>query len=77
LKANKIDTVEKLYTKIHADIKKNPERVKKAVNQKPKRDHAKYKLKKLNAVERKKKVAKKFEIAMKKAAKAKKWEYKI
>lgn len=72
MKAAGVDTCEKLYTKIHAEIRKNPDRVKKAAPQKPKRDHAKFKQKRLTNTERKKKIAKKFEIAMKKAAKAKK-----
>jgi large subunit ribosomal protein L5e len=56
-------SVEDLFKKIHAEIKKNPDRVKKGVKANPKRDHAKKQPKRLNAKQRKENVAKRFKIA--------------
>jgi len=65
----KVDSVEKLYTKIHEEIKKNPEFTKKPVKQTPKRDFTKKITKRLNAVERRKRVQAKINIVLKQAAK--------
>jgi len=65
LKKNKVDSVEKLMTKIHDEIKKNPDFTNKKPMQNPKRDHKKFFPKKLTAAQKKVNVAKKFEIAMK------------
>lgn len=66
LKKNGVDSCEKLYAKVHDAIRKNPEFVKKAAKDKPKRDFMKKRSKPLTREQRKKNVAKKFEIAMKK-----------
>jgi large subunit ribosomal protein L5e len=72
LKKNGVDTCEKLFAKIHEAIKKNPDFVKKAQKDKPKRDFLKKKQKPLTREQRKKNVAKKIEIAMKQKAGKKK-----
>lgn len=64
-----VKSVEELYKKVHAEIKKNSDRVKKAANTKPKRDHTKFLKKKLNAKQRRENVAKKIKIATQQAAK--------
>lgn len=68
LEANKIDSVEKLYIKVHDGIRKNPDFVKKEAKNKDqvKRDFLKKRQVKLTRDERKKRVAKKIEIALKK-----------
>jgi len=43
LKEAKVESVEKLYQKLHAEIRKNPDRVKRAAKQNFKREHAKKK----------------------------------
>jgi large subunit ribosomal protein L5e len=68
----KVDTVEKLFTKIHDEIRKNPDFVKKAVKQNPKRDFTKKIQKRLNAADRRKRVQAKINIVLKQAAKKKK-----
>jgi len=64
LKEAKVDSIEKLFTKVHAEIRKNPERVKKAKKEKPNRKHAEKRQKRLNAAQRKENVQKKFKIAL-------------
>jgi large subunit ribosomal protein L5e len=68
LESNKVDSVEKLYTKVHDAIRKNPDFVKKEAKKKEqvKRDFLKKRQVRLNRAERKKRVAKKIEIALKK-----------
>ena len=68
LEANKVDSVEKLYIKVHDGIRKNPDFVKKEAKTKEqvKRDFLKKRQVKLTRDERKKRVAKKIEIALKK-----------
>lgn len=68
LKKNGVDTCEKLYTKVHDCIRKNPDFVKKAQKDKPTRDFMKKRLRPLNREQRKKNVAKKIEIAVKQKA---------
>jgi large subunit ribosomal protein L5e len=72
LKKNAVDTCEKLFTKIHDAIRKNPDFVKKAKKDKPKRDFMKKRPKRLNREQRKKNVVKKIEIATKQKSKVKK-----
>ncbi|EAR91353.2 60S ribosomal protein L5 (macronuclear) [Tetrahymena thermophila SB210] len=65
LEAAKVDSVEKLFTKVHAEIRKNPERVKSTKkNDKPKRDHKKFYPTKLTAAQRKDRVKTKFQLAL-------------
>lgn len=71
LKDSKIASVEKLFEKIHSDIRKNPDRLKKAAKKDVKRDHKKFFPKRLNAVQRKANVQKKFQIATAAASKKK------
>jgi len=52
-------------TKIHDEIKKNPDFTKKKALEKPKREHIKFCPKKLTREQKKVNIAKKFEIAMK------------
>ena len=68
LKKNGVDTCEKLYAKIHEAIRKNPDFVKKAVKDKPKRDFLKKRPKRLTREQRQKNVKKKLEIALKQKA---------
>lgn len=64
LKDAKVDSVEKLFTKVHAEIRKNPERVKSTKkNDKPKREHKKFYPTKLTPAQRKENVKTKFQIA--------------
>lgn len=74
LKKAGVSKVEELFKKIHAEIRKNPDRVRRGVKQNPKRDHAKKRQVRLNAAQRKANVAKRFKIAedAKKKAAAKK-----
>jgi len=64
LKECGVESIEKLFGKIHNEIKKNPDFSKREVRKDPKRDHAAKKCRRLNAKQRKEKVQKKFEIAM-------------
>lgn len=64
LKDAKVDSVEKLFTKVHAEIRKNPDRVKSTKkNDKPKRDHKKFYPTKLTPAQRKENVKRRFQIA--------------
>lgn len=47
-----VASVEKLYEKVHAEIRKNPDFTKKAASQNPKRDQKKFKRPRLNAAQR-------------------------
>jgi large subunit ribosomal protein L5e len=53
LKAAKVETVEKLITKVHAEIRKNPDRKAPKENKAPKRDHKKYYPNRLTVAQRK------------------------
>lgn len=65
LKKAGVSSVEKLYEKIHASIRKNPVQVRKAAPKNPKRAHVKYVLRKLTHAQRKENIAKKIAIALK------------
>jgi len=58
-----------LITKVHDQIRKNPDRVKKAGNKNFKRDHTKFVQKRLTLAQKKKNVLIKLNIAKKNAAK--------
>lgn len=64
LESNKVDTVEKLFTKIHDSIRKNPDFVKKEAKKAPKREHVKKRQVKLTRAQRKERVQKKIAIAL-------------
>jgi len=51
--------------KIHSEIRKNPDLVRKAKQSKYDRAHSKYTLRKLNAAQKQERANKKIEIAMK------------
>ncbi len=70
LKASGCKTVKDLYTKIHSEIRKNPEFKKKEAKKAPKRDHSKYHSKRLTNEQRKKNVQLKIEIRTKEVEKA-------
>jgi len=53
LKANKVDSVEALYSKIHAAIKKDPSFQKKAEKKSPNREHKKFRKAKVGRKARK------------------------
>lgn len=63
-------SVEKLFAKIHSEIRKNADFKKKEAKQNPKRDHTKKISKKLTNEQRKKNVQTKIQIRMKEAQKA-------
>jgi large subunit ribosomal protein L5e len=65
-------TVEALYQKVHAEIRKNPVFTKKAANSKPKREHTKFHRKRLTNAQRKANVNLKIEIRMKEIKKLEK-----
>jgi large subunit ribosomal protein L5e len=71
LKESKLASIEKLIEKVHGDIRKNPDRLKKATKKDNKRDHKKFAPKRLNAAQRKANVEKKFKIATAAASKKK------
>jgi hypothetical protein len=52
LQASGAASVSKLYEKIHSEIRKSPEFVKKATKQNPNRDQKKFKRTRLNAAKR-------------------------
>ena len=58
LKATGSASIEKLYTKIHEEIRKNPALAKKAPKKEPKRDHKKLRSKRLTNEQRKTNVRK-------------------
>lgn len=72
LKESKVDSVEKLIQKVHSEIIKNPDRLKKEKPKNPKREHLKFHQKKLNLQQRKDNIKKKFAIALKAKKPAKK-----
>jgi large subunit ribosomal protein L5e len=74
LKNSGAASVEALFAKIHTEIRKNPDFAKKAAKKDPKRDHAKFRQHKITLDERRKRVAKKIEIFMKKELKKSKKE---
>jgi large subunit ribosomal protein L5e len=49
LTAAKVQTVEALYKKVHAEIRKNPSHTKKATKANPVREHKKYRAHRQNA----------------------------
>lgn len=59
-----VPSVEKLYLKIHDEIRKNPERQQRAAKANPKRDHKTKLNRKLNNEQRKKNVQARVEIAL-------------
>lgn len=69
LKTSGSKSVEELYKKIHAEIRKSPDHVKKAVKAAPKREHKKHSHKKLTNKQRKDNVRKRIEIRQKELAK--------
>jgi large subunit ribosomal protein L5e len=72
LKAAGVPSVQKLYEKIHAEIRKNPTFTKKAAAKDPKRDHKKFKHARLNAAQRRENVRRKIEIRLKELKKTQK-----
>lgn len=58
LKTSGAKSVEELYKKVQAEIRKNPDHVKRGVKQNPKRDHTKFHKKRLNAKQRNENVRK-------------------
>ncbi len=66
----KADSVEKLFAKIHDEIRKNPDFAKKEAKKNPKRDFAKKITKKLNAAQKKKNVQIKAQFLLKEVEKA-------
>ena len=64
LKAAKAKSVEALYTKIHDDIRKNPDFKKKEVKKAPKREHAKFRLTKFTAEKKRDIKQRKLKIAL-------------
>ncbi len=70
LKTSGAKSVEELYKKVQAEIRKNPDHVKRAAKQNPKREHTKFHKKRLNAKQRSENVRKRIEIRQKELAKA-------
>jgi len=68
----KVASVEKLYLKIHDEIRKNPDFAKKQAKAQPKRDHAKNRNRKYNIEQRKKNVQTRVDIALNELKKFKK-----
>ena len=58
LKTSGAKSVEDLYKKIHAEIRKNPDHQKRAAKANPKREHTKYHKKRLNAQQKRENVRK-------------------
>lgn len=69
LKKAGVASIEKLYTKVFDEIRKNPDRVSKPAKKDFKRDHAKKKQRKLNAVAKRANAIKRIEFQIKKKAK--------
>lgn len=59
----KVKSFEALFTKIHAAVRANPDRVVKAAVKNPSRDHKKFVQRKISKDEKRVRIAKKFEIA--------------
>jgi hypothetical protein len=72
LKKSGAKSVEALYTKIHAEIRKNPAFVKKTAKASPKREHIKFHRKRLTNAQRKANIKTKIEIRMKELKKLEK-----
>jgi large subunit ribosomal protein L5e len=70
LKAAKIDSLEKLFTKIHAEIRKNPDFTKKAEKKNPDRKHVAKRSKKLTLAQRKQRRVEKIKLYEKQQKKA-------
>jgi hypothetical protein len=64
LKANKVSSVEALFTKVHAAILKDPSFTKKKPAAAPKRDHSKYRTNRTGRVARKNRANEKIKIAL-------------
>jgi large subunit ribosomal protein L5e len=62
-------TIAELYKKVHAEIRKNPDHVKREAKKDPKREHVKFHKKRLTNVQRKDNIRKKIEIRQKELAK--------
>jgi len=62
-------SIEDLYKKVHAEIRKNPDHVKRGEKQSPKREHTKFVKKRLTNQQRKDNVRRKIEIRQKELAK--------
>jgi large subunit ribosomal protein L5e len=69
LKTTGSKSIEELYKKIHAEIRKNPDHVKKAPKANPNREHVKFHHKKLTNKQRADRVRAKIEIRQKELAK--------
>lgn len=67
LAAAKVNTLEALMTKVHAEIRKNPVRVAKAAAKNPKRDHKKFVQRKLTKAQKVANIETKFRIAREQA----------
>ena len=65
-------TVEKLYAKVHEEIRKNPAFAKKDAKKDPKRDHKKFSSKRLTKPQRRANAQKRIEIRLKEIKKAQK-----
>lgn len=63
LKAAHVDSVEKLMTKVHAEIRKNPDRAAPKKHDTSKRDHKKFYPTRLTVAQRQENVRRKFQIA--------------
>jgi hypothetical protein len=59
LKTSGAKSVEDLYKKIHAEIRKNPDHQKRAAKASPKREHVKFYRKRLNAQQKRENARKK------------------
>lgn len=62
-------SIEELYKKVHAEIRANPDHVKRAEKKDPKREHKKFTKKRLTLKQRKDNIRKKIEIRQKELAK--------
>ncbi|MCL4122108.1 UNVERIFIED_CONTAM: hypothetical protein GTU68_005125 [Idotea baltica] len=72
LKSSGSASVEKLFQKIHDEIRKSPDHTKKAVKTNPKRDHSKYSKSKISRKQKKANAKKKIEIRLKELKKQQK-----
>jgi large subunit ribosomal protein L5e len=69
LKTSGAKSVEELYKRIHAEIRKNPDHVKREAKKNPKREHQKLHTKRLNAAQKRENIRKRIEIRQKELAK--------
>lgn len=72
LKKNNAKSVADLYTKLHQEIRKNPDFVKRGAKANPKREHIKFHKKALTNAQRKANVQAKIEIRLKELKKLEK-----